>query len=234
MEHSARVPLLVRAPWLGSAAAGRVASELVELVDVFPSVANLALPGVAPAFFNGSALPLDGTDFSPLLLPPSQRTRGRPASPNAAGIAAARADLPSANFTGKQYAYSQFPRCDGGDTADAAANYCKSQADSDIGWMGYSVRDVNLRYTLWLAWDGLALAAKSWDVTSADCAKGEGGGAGEECAGEELYDHTGDDGSDFDSFPIGWANLAADGAHAGDKMRLRAALQAHYGSFRPV
>lgn len=26
--------------------------------------------------------------------------------------------------------------------------------------------------------------------------------------GEELYDHTGDDGTDFDQFPIGHANLA--------------------------
>lgn len=26
--------------------------------------------------------------------------------------------------------------------------------------------------------------------------------------GEELYDHTGDDGTDFDKFPIGHANLA--------------------------
>ena len=94
MEHSARVPLLVRAPWLGPASAGRVVTNLVELVDVFPSLASLA-GTPPPTFANGTVLPLDGADFSALLLSQS----------NGSGAAVT---------SSKQYAYSQFPRCDGG------------------------------------------------------------------------------------------------------------------------
>lgn len=44
-------------------------------------------------------------------------------------------------------------------------------------WMGLSVRSDRWRYTLWMEWDGAALAPR-WDRV----------------VGEELYDHAGDDG----------------------------------------
>eukprot|EP01063_Lacrimia_lanifica_P012646 TRINITY_DN19305_c0_g1_i1.p3 TRINITY_DN19305_c0_g1~~TRINITY_DN19305_c0_g1_i1.p3 ORF type:complete len:195 (+),score=51.48 TRINITY_DN19305_c0_g1_i1:141-725(+) len=192
MEHSARVPLIIRAPWLPQAA-GTVAGDLVELVDVFPTVASLA-GTPAPRYANGTLLPLDGADVSAVLV---------------GGVGAAP------GYTPKDYVFSQFPRCDGGNTSAAAFNYCKNSDKEDIDFMGYSVRDAHFRYTLWLEWDGAKLAGK-WE-TAAD------GGAG-----EELYDHTGDDGSSFDAFPRGWRSLAADTAHAVDKVRLRAALQAFF------
>ena len=171
MEHSASVPLLVRAPWLGAAAAGRVVPDLVELVDLFPTMASLALPAgassVAPVYANGTALPLDGVDFSPLMT----------------------ATMGGAAGGGKPYAFSQFPRCDGGDPTVAAKNYCKSTHNKNIDFMGYSIRGARFRYTAWLPWDGDRLKGK-WDEKAP-------------WEGEELYDHDGDDGSSFDAFPFG-------------------------------
>ena len=186
MEHSVRVPLIIRAPWLGSAAFNRTVPDLVELVSLFPTMAALA-GSPSPVFSNGSALPLDGADFSRVLL-------------------ARNASLDT------RFAYSQFPRCDGGNTFQAAHNYCKSSSAADMDWMGYSVRDTRFRYTRWLKWDGDALRGR-WDLTP---------------EGEELYDHAGDDGSDFDKFPVGWRNLVDDADYTQDKNRLATALRAFF------
>ena len=183
MEHSVRVPLVIRAPWLGSAAAGRTVPDLVELVSLFPTMGTLA-GTPAPVFANGTALPLDGDDFARVL-----------STPNAS--------------LNTPFAYSQFPRCDGGDPYMAAHNYCKSSAAKDMDWMGYSVRGARFRYTRWLRWDGAALRGR-WDAPP---------------EGEELYDHAADDGSDFDKFPVGWKNLVNDSTYAEDKRRLADALR---------
>jgi arylsulfatase len=65
-EGSIRTPLLVR--WPGRVAAGRTTNEIVALVDLFPTLANLS----------GAALPgdrvIDGVDQSPLLLGESERS----------------------------------------------------------------------------------------------------------------------------------------------------------------
>lgn len=55
------------------------------------------------------------------------------------------------------------------------------------------------RYTRWHRWNGSALAA-DWTPSG--------------FLAEELYNHTGDNGSDFDAFPIGHANLADTGGAA--------------------
>ena len=39
--------------------------------------------------------------------------------------------------------------------------------------------------------------------------------------GEELYDHTGDEGGDFDTFPLGHRNVVQDPEVAADVKRLR-------------
>jgi len=192
MEHSARVPLLIRAPWLPGGV-GTVVEDLVELVDIFPTVASL-VGTPKPVYKNSTLLPLDGTDFSALVA-------GRAGS--------------TAGYTPKEYVFSQFPRCDGHNTSMAAANYCKSTKDKDLDYMGYSIRDSRFRYTLWLKWNGTLLQGK-WNTASS-------GGVG-----EELYDHSGDDGSSFDAYPVGWKSLAADAKYAKDKLRLRKALQAFF------
>ena len=47
-ENSARVPLIIRAPWIAGASSGQQTNALVELVDVYKTVCELAgvpLPG---------------------------------------------------------------------------------------------------------------------------------------------------------------------------------------------
>lgn len=182
MEHSVRVPLIIRAPWLGADSMDRVVPDLVELVSLYPTMATLA-GTKPPQYKNGSVLPLDGEDFSSVLLQPG--------------------------FLNTTYAYSQFPRCDGGNTSKAAFNYCKSNFASDIDFMGYSIRDAKFRYTRWLPWNGKTLQGR-WDMNP---------------VGEELYDHDGDNGSSFDNFPLDWKNLVNNGTYKSERIRLANALQ---------
>ena len=61
-ENDARVPLLIRAPWLATSSprpGGSLVSDPVELIDVFPTLAALALPSAAatlPAQLQGKSL----------------------------------------------------------------------------------------------------------------------------------------------------------------------------------
>jgi len=60
-EHGTRVPLSVMAPW-AAGSAGTVVSDVVQLVDVFPTMAELA--GVpAPASYG-----LDGASLAPYVV----------------------------------------------------------------------------------------------------------------------------------------------------------------------
>ena len=64
MEHSTRVPLLVRVPWLG----GGVSQSMVELVDLYPTLCELCgLPQPEGQ--------LDGRSFVPVLRDPTARTK---------------------------------------------------------------------------------------------------------------------------------------------------------------
>ena len=51
--------------------------------------------------------------------------------------------------------------------------------------MGYSLRTDQFRYTEWVRWNGSSLAP-NWDVVYA----------------RELYDHAGDNGTNFDDFEV--------------------------------
>lgn len=71
-------------------------------------------------------------------------------------------------------------------------NWCELVDRSMIPWMGYSMRTDRWRYTEWAAWDGKKLKP-DWSKP---------------LAGRELYDHEGDDGTDYDAFEN--KNLAED------------------------
>ena len=98
------------------------------------------------------------------------------------------------NVTVREAALSQFPRCPtlGDDfgpwETDTSKfwehNWCETVDRSMIPWMGYSIRTKRWRYTEWAAWNGKELRA-DWSKP---------------LAGRELYDHQGDDGSDFNAF----------------------------------
>ena len=85
-----------------------------------------------------------------------------------------------------------------------------------LGYMGYSIRTDRWRYTVWLAFNGTANRAV-WPSNV--------GGA---LLGEELYDHEGDDGSDFDAYEN--VNLATKPSFAGTKAKLLAALRDKFAS----
>ncbi len=73
--------------------------------------------------------------------------------------------------------------------------------------MGYSIRTKEWRYTLWLPWDGELLEAK-WEGDYAD----------------ELYDHKGDDSSEFGKYEL--INLAAERQDVVQELRTK--LRAHF------
>jgi hypothetical protein len=114
-ELGTRVPLIARVPWMPHTAGTRT-SALVELIDVMPTLADLAgLP--PPAVAPGDA-PLDGTSMLPLfgVTPPTSL---------------------------KTHVLSQYPRCPTNTTVPQLlwrTNLCINTPSSEFGWMGYSLR----------------------------------------------------------------------------------------------
>lgn len=89
--------------------------------------------------------------------------------------------------------FSQYPRC--GDAGAAVEQgSCNNVKKGDFKYMGYSARSTAFRYTAWMKWDGKRLGV-NWTSTP---------------YAEELYDHTADDGTDFDAFEN--ENMLAPGA----------------------
>jgi arylsulfatase A-like enzyme len=222
-ELDCRVPLLIRAPWLGATSAGKKTAALAQLVDMMPSLIDLAGLPLDPTM-GGRETPLSGVSLAPVLRDPELITI---AAPN-------------------QYAFSQFPRCtctyataapdarngtcpqvyknawtsESGATGAANHHVCLFTPASDFDWMGYSVRSNTWRYTLFVAWDGAALAPR-WGAV----------------AGEELYAHaeTSPAMEDFDgpySEPLNRAVGADADAKAAIAM-LRPVLEQHFNPSTP-
>lgn len=181
-ELGTRVPLIIRAPGKASSI-GQRAHGFAELVDVYPTLAELA----------GTAAPtdhLDGVSLAPFFDDPTRLT------------------FPTSYEQGtrnKSLAFSQFPhKSDWGCKFfrdDKCYNSPSGDVSYDVGkntssdYMGFSVRDHEYRYTVWLPWDGEEFA--DWDVKGLKL--------------EELYAYAGNDGSDFDGMDT--VNLAYDSAH---------------------
>ena len=65
-ELSTRVPLLIRVPWIKPSSSGRHTRALAELIDIFPTLTDLA--GIPlPA---DDELPIDGVSLRPVLEEP--------------------------------------------------------------------------------------------------------------------------------------------------------------------
>lgn len=126
-ELDTRVPLLIRAPWLPTAAGQRTLA-IAELVDIFPTLVELAgLP--APASSEG----LEGKSLVPVLLEPACE-----------------------GCLGYKPAFSQYPRCTQYSLMnDAPTKWeCLYTPKANITRMGYSVRVADARYTEWRLWLG--------------------------------------------------------------------------------
>ena len=63
-ENNARTPLLLRAPWIAGSA-GRMVSQVVELIDVYPTLAELS--GLSSSHDNPLPSTLEGKSLVPLL-----------------------------------------------------------------------------------------------------------------------------------------------------------------------
>lgn len=126
-ETGVRVPLIVRDPALAQSHGARTAA-LVELVDVYPTLCELA----------GVPLPagetVDGRSIAPLLRDPR--------TPQTKGYALSM--------------YPRCPKST--DPAQFYKdNKCEFVERSQIPYMGLSLRTPEWRYTEWVEWDGAAL-----------------------------------------------------------------------------
>jgi hypothetical protein len=132
-ELGTRVPLMVRAPWL-QGSAGLVSSEVAELVDLMPTLAEL------------SGVPL----------PPGEQLDGQSLVPAMLAGGAGRAGGSSA-ASSRGYALSVYPRCPA-DTVNASNmwrdNDCLLVERSRFFAMAVSLRTGDYRYTEWLRWNG--------------------------------------------------------------------------------
>jgi iduronate 2-sulfatase len=139
-ENQARVPMLVRVPWL-AAGHGKTTAALVELVDIFPTLADLA--GILPRVEATEAL--DGKSFISVLSDPTS--------------------------VHKPAAFSQYPRCMNSSLAKeppytANRDVCAGHPASEFTHMGLSIRTDEYRYSEWYNWDG-STCSPAWEELTA-------------------------------------------------------------------
>ena len=157
MDLIVRVPMVIKVPGITDADGynngNHSTAGLVDLVDVFPTVASLA----------GLPLPknVDGMDQS-FLIHATNSTSNK-----------------------KQYAYHQYPAC-GMETFNQVRMGCNQVPANQFNYMGYSLRSVAWRYTVWYEWNQDTLTPKF-----------------NESYVEELYNHVNDDSRNMDE----WENV---------------------------
>jgi len=133
-ETGTRVPLMIRAPWVEGSRGVRELDTLAELVDVYPTIAELAgVPLPAGEVFDGQSL-------VPAMLAAS---RGLPPP-----------------TTLRNFSLSVYPRCPA-DTQNISsmwrANDCLYVERTAFFSMGVTLRTENYRYTEWALWNGSSL-----------------------------------------------------------------------------
>jgi arylsulfatase A-like enzyme len=141
-ETDVRVPMMVRVPWKRNAM-GRRTSAIVEHVDLYPSIAELAGVPVDPLKES-----VDGSSWAGLL------------------------DDPTGKGYNKTAAYSQFPRCWPKNSTHSSADYgrmvrCFNVDKRNMSFMGYTVRTAEWRYTEYHRWDGQRLRP-IWNGTTSE------------------------------------------------------------------
>eukprot|EP01121_Diplochlamys_sp_Union-15-3_P016740 TRINITY_DN5752_c0_g1_i2.p1 TRINITY_DN5752_c0_g1~~TRINITY_DN5752_c0_g1_i2.p1 ORF type:complete len:773 (+),score=110.24 TRINITY_DN5752_c0_g1_i2:98-2416(+) len=205
-EHGTRVPLIVRAPWLGSRS-GKV-PNIVELIDIFPTMAELAGITVPQSY------KLDGSSLASLVTSTvsSSADSDRKITQNAGQ---ASSDIPNLEYpTLNSYSLTVYPRCplDMSDPSRYwAQNTCLMKERSSFPFIGVSLRVPDWRYTEWLKWNGTALSPH----------------LDSEPIGVELYSHAGDDGTSFDG-PYEQFNLAGLSEYEKIQNQLAAMLRTVY------
>ena len=130
-ENALRTPLMIRVPWL-THSHGMATSSLVELIDVYPTLQELAGYPVSPE--------LEGVSQAGLLTAP----------PGAAGSTrkVALAQFPRCIAPGSEAPSRYWD-----------ANNCNSNTSDQYTAMGHTMRTADgWRYTRWVRWNGSSLA----------------------------------------------------------------------------
>mmetsp|Transcript_78508 Transcript_78508/g.156037 ORF Transcript_78508/g.156037 Transcript_78508/m.156037 type:complete len:218 (-) Transcript_78508:133-786(-) len=125
LELHTRVPFLLRVPWMPKAMAQRSSTSLVELVDIYPTLLDLA--GVT---LSGEAL--EGTSLMPLL-------EGKPWNK------VAFSQYPRCLNTSKSHEPPYL----------GTRDPCIGVPAREFTHMGYTMRTADWRYTEWPRWKGI-------------------------------------------------------------------------------
>eukprot|EP00045_Choanoeca_perplexa_P010749 m.111209 g.111209 ORF g.111209 m.111209 type:complete len:643 (+) comp15379_c0_seq1:1244-3172(+) len=184
LELGTRTPLIIRAPFMTNST-GKTTAALAELVDLYPTLSDLAGLSLPDKDHGGEYL--GGQSLKPVFENPGTQV--------------------------KAASLSQFPRCwqnnthhPHGDKVGDEKNHTNSwESMSDCHWtertgfdyMGYKMRTADYSVVHWVVWDQQTLRPL-WNQT----------------VGYELYDHHGDDGmapAAFDDFEV--ENLAYESEH---------------------
>jgi iduronate 2-sulfatase len=210
LETSTRVPLLIRpapkdARFRSEHGIRRVHGEVVELVDLFPTMSSLASLPAPPAEWH---------------LPGKDRTGEMLRVPKAAAGAAVEGSAAFSQITrclNCTAAYKNTPGYQQGcgfDSADARDGYmvpCAKTERNAFTYMGMSIRMRDWRYSVYCRWDGAALRA-DWS----------------HCTMPELFNHTADVAL-YDVEQNGeYSNLAGHPATQAIQRGLHAKLQAAF------
>merc|ERR1712070_218216 len=129
-ENAARVPLVIRVPWMSKASTGMHTPALVELVDVYKTVCDL-LDVPLP---EQDAYAVEGTSLVPLL------------------------EHPMWPQLRKDVALTTYPRCPADESQPWKNNACIHSIErTDFSFMGYSMLvdhsdGCSYRYTEWVRW----------------------------------------------------------------------------------
>ena len=165
-EEATRVPLVVRAPWLHTSSSPRRSSAIVELVDVLPTIADLA----------GLTLPesetFDGKSFAGILSGDVRESRTEALScyPRRVKNVDEMWKSNGVIHTDRTWCW-----CSSVVFENVLINYyslLSSNTGTLFTHMGYTIRTHEYRYTEWSTWNSTALRANLDDVIA-----------------RELYDH---------------------------------------------
>jgi len=168
-ESGTRVPFMLRAPRLPHSK-GQRTSQLVEAVDLFPSLVDLAA-GVAPPSY------ADGMSVKPLLLSPSATVALKPAAYSEFVKCYSCCRVPddqACHVGGTQGRCA--PKTAAGLADLSEMGNCFDVPREHIDFIGYSLRTAHWRFTEWLHFNGTTLH----------------GDFNRPPVGRELYDHAGD------------------------------------------
>jgi arylsulfatase A-like enzyme len=177
-EAGTRVPLLIRAPWVNGDNNGTVSNEIVELVDVFPTLTDLA--GLV------EPIGVDGSSLVPAMLRSIENRENinkedNREAKNSEGYRNKNdSEIISLPSNIGEYAFSIYPRCPADITNSSnfwKNNDCLYTERTKISIMGLSIRVDNWRYTEYRWW--LPNLQPDWERLP---------------AGIELFTHEGDTG----------------------------------------